>query len=814
MKNVNTNPIMPASNHAPGFSTAQPANAARFPAKLLIVSHVVHYNFAGRLHAYAPYAREIEIWAQMFDSIAIAAPCREEPPPADCAPFAAQNLRIIPQRELGGETIAAKLKLIGALPALTLDLCAAMRRADAIHVRCPGNLGLLGALLAPLFSRRLIAKFAGQWSPSPREPLTTRFQRFILRSRWWRGPVTVYGRWPGQPAHVVPFFSAALTDAQVARARAAIASRTPGRLRHILFAGRLSRAKNVDVILAALAKLRLQGVAFTATIAGEGPQLDVLRRQSAILGLTDCVEFPGGVSSDRVIELLERSGILVLASETEGWPKAIVEAMAFGLVAIGSDVGLIPEILGEGRGLMVPPRDADALTAALRDVLTVPERYTAMRARAAEWGARYTVESLGDSLRTVLGQHWRLPSAAGSPVSSSSLVAPGPLSVSPASAVPPAALFVGAFVPGSHGTRGISEDVSIRLASRGWRIATTSRRAGRAARLLDMLRTCWRDRHRYQVAAVDVYSGLAFAWAEAVCWILRKAGKPYVLTLHGGRLPEFSVSQPARVRRLLASAAAVTAPSKYLTGRMRPYRQDVLLIPNAIDVESYPFRMRRGAARRLVWLRAFHEIYNPVLAVRVLARLADEFPEIELTMVGPDKGDGALQKARQEAQKLGVSAHITFTGTVPKQQVPEKLAAADIFLNTSNIDNTPVSVMEAMACGLCIVSTNVGGIPYLLDAENDALLVPKDDVIAMAHAVRRILTDSDLAQRISTLARLSAERFSWSTVAPQWDRLLRSVAESGSTPRKPRKVRVRSHPPLEGSEVAAKIESASSGQMA
>ncbi|MGA3294927.1 MAG: glycosyltransferase [Candidatus Acidiferrales bacterium] len=765
--------------------------AAPFPEKLLIVSHVVHYKFAGGLYAYAPYAREIELWAQMFRDVLIAAPCREEQPPADCARFEAHNLRVIAQREVGGETLGAKIKLACALPGLTWDLCAAMRQADAIHVRCPGNLGLLGTLLAPMFSNRLVAKFAGQWSPNSHEPWTTRFQRFVLSSRWWRGPVTVYGRWPGQPAHVVPFFSAALTDAQVARARRAIASRAAGELRHILFTGRLSSAKNVDVLLAALAKLRAQGIAFTATIAGEGPQLSALERQSADLGLADCVEFTGGVGFDRVVELLERSGILVLASETEGWPKAIVEAMAFGLVTIGSQVGIVPEIVGEGRGLTVPPRNAEALAAALRDVLTAPERYAEMRARAAEWGARYTVESLRDSLRSLLVERWRLPVSGRA-----------------------GALFVGAFVPSSQGTRGISEDVSIHLASRGWNVSTTSRCAGRLSRLMDMLSTCWSERGRYQVAAVDVYSGMAFGWAEAVCWTLRKAGKPYVLTLHGGRLPEFSASRPARVRRLLASAVAVTAPSKYLTERMRPYRDDLLLIPNAIDLDSYPFKLRRGAASRLIWLRAFHEIYNPVLAVRVLSRLARELPEIHLTMIGPDKGDGSLQRARQEAESLGVSANVTFLGAVPKQQVPEKLADADIFLNTSNVDNTPVSVMEAMACGLCIVSTNVGGVPYLLDDGNDALLVPPNDAGAMAQAVRRILARSDLAQHLSVQARRNAEQFNWTAVTPQWDRLLRSVAEVGSAPPQPGTMRVLSPKPIDPREVVAKVESTSSRQLA
>ena len=382
---------------------------SRFHQKLVIVSHVTHYRAAGRLYAYAPYAREIEIWADLFDEIVIAAPSREQEPPGDCAPISRANVRIAPQRELGGETLGAKIKLALATPLMAWELCMAMRRADAIHVRCPGNLAVLGTVLAPLFSKKLVAKFAGQWSSGPDEPWSTRFQRSVLSSSWWHGPVTVYGRWPNQPAHVIPFFNSALTEEQLTRARLAISRRPPDNLRHVLFVGRLSRAKNVDILLEALGQLRREGASFTATIAGEGPQLPSLQKLTADLGLSDVVEFTGGVSFETIIELLERSGILVLASETEGWPKAIVEAMAFGLVTVGSQIGLVPEIMGEGRGLMVKPRDVEALSDTLRRVLAAPEQYAEMRARAAAWASHYSIESLRESLRSLLAENWSLP---------------------------------------------------------------------------------------------------------------------------------------------------------------------------------------------------------------------------------------------------------------------------------------------------------------------------------------------------------------------------------------------------------------------
>jgi glycosyltransferase involved in cell wall biosynthesis len=384
------------------------AQKSRFHQKLVIVSHVTHFHANGRIYAYAPYAREIEIWAELFDEIVIAAPSRNAEPPGDCALIDRANVRVAPQRELGGETLTAKLKLVLATPVMAWELCKVMRRADAIHVRCPGNIGLLGTVFAPLFSKKLVAKFAGQWSRGQNEPWSTRFQRSVLNSRWWHGPVTVYGRWPNQPAHVIPFFSAALTDEQLARARPAIACRTLQNLRHVLFVGRLSRAKNVDVLLQALGQLRREGASFTVTIAGEGPQLASLQKLSADLGIADRVEFTGGVSFERIIELLESSGILVLASETEGWPKAIVEAMAFGLVTIGSQIGLVPEIMAQGRGLMVTPRNVEELSAALRKVLAAPEQYSEMRARAAEWAGHYSIESLRESLRSLLAESWSL----------------------------------------------------------------------------------------------------------------------------------------------------------------------------------------------------------------------------------------------------------------------------------------------------------------------------------------------------------------------------------------------------------------------
>src|SRR5262249_29651115 len=152
------------------------------------------------------------------------------------------------------------------------------------------------------------------------------------------------------------------------------------------------------------------------------------------------------------------------------------------------------------------------------------------------------------------------------------------------------------------------------------------RQTSRVLRLIDMVATTWLERRRYQVAQVSIYSGSAFRWAEAVCWVLRRVGKPYVLTLHGGNLPRFAVSQPARVRRLLESAAEVTTPSRYLEEQMGPYASHVRTIPNGLDLNRFRFELRTRPRPRLLWLRSFHDVYHPRLAVQAAERLTRHFP--------------------------------------------------------------------------------------------------------------------------------------------------------------------------------------------
>jgi glycosyltransferase involved in cell wall biosynthesis len=336
----------------------------------------------------------------------------------------------------------------------------------------------------------------------------------------------------------------------------------------------------------------------------------------------------------------------------------------------------------------------------------------------------------------------------------------------------PGVLMIGNFLSGSVGVRCVCEDLSEGLQSRGWRVLTASSAGSRVLRLLHMLATTWFRRTRYRVAQIDLYADLAFVYAEAVAASLRILRCPYVLTLHGGALAQFAVHSPDRLRRLLKSATVVTAPSPYHQEGLRQFRPDIRVVPNGLDLDLYEARELTAARPRLVWVRAFHETYNPLLAIDVAHLLSAEFPETELLMVGPDKGDGTYEQTVERVRSLDLDARVHLMGAVPKTDVPVVLRQGDIFLNTSDVDNAPVTVEEAMACGLCVVSTDVGGVPRLLSDGQDALLVPPSDAATMADAVRRIVREPSLAARLSANARTTAETFDRESVLTTWEDLL------------------------------------------
>lgn len=304
-----------------------------------------------------------------------------------------------------------------------------------------------------------------------------------------------------------------------------------------------------------------------------------------------------------------------------------------------------------------------------------------------------------------------------------------------------------------------------RFAGDGHVVRSTSRVTGRAGRLADTIRSIRSWRGEVDVVVLMVFSGPAFAMTDAASLVARRLRVPLAMALHGGNLAEFAAHRRRWVQRVLARADALIAPSRFLADAFSP----AWVIPNVLPELSYGYRDPTPLRPRLLWLRTFHDNYDPHMALDVIGRLGKEVPGARLTMGGQDRG--LLAAVRAEAETRGLGDAVRFVGFLDDDGKRRELLDNDVFINTNVVDNAPVTLIEVAAAGLPIVATRVGGIPAMLDHGTNALLVEARDAEAMAAAVRRLLDDPKQAQLLSRAGKRLAESSRWERVRPLWNAL-------------------------------------------
>ncbi len=760
---------------------------------LVVVSHVVHHRWQGRIHAYTPYARELDLWASMVDRVTVAAPVRHGEPPPDTSPLVAGNVELAPQVEAGGDDVRAKLAQLVRLPVMVRRLDRALRDADAVQVRCPGNLGLIGSLIAPLRARRVVAKYAGQWRSFEGEPRAWRLQRAILRSRWFRGPVLVYGPAPTDRPHVIPAFSSAMGDAalaaaaQVAAARSAPGARPgPTEPLRVLFVGRLTAAKHVDAVVEAVRRLADRGVPAALRIVGDGPARAAL--EVAAAGLA--VEFVGAVDQAAVFTEYAGADVLVLASDSEGWPKAIVEAMAFGVVCIGNDGGMVPTILGEGRGLTVRPGDAAAVEREL-ERLSVDHADLDRRSRAsARWAARFSLEEYERELRRVLAVAW--PDGCDMlrpPVLRGVVALAAPVALGVAGSGPAKVLqVIDSLAVG--GAEQMAVHLANDLARHGHESSlVATRRAGPLAGALDpavrwqcldrsgrfdpaaiaALRAIVRERgidviHAHSTSVFLVAAAFAVGPRPAVVWHDHLGGaaqrNPWPLRL---------------VTPWIDAGVAASAEIEADDRRRLWLRDRLVLVPNfsVLDADAAPapdLPGRTGA--RIVCVANLRPPKDQLTLVRAMARVATTHPDAVLLLVGHATGPYA-DEVRAEIERRGVGANVALLGV--RTDVAAVLAASDIGVLSSVEEGTPLAVLEYGLADLPVVATAVGEVAEMMGAHDGRLVAPGDPE-ALARALVALLDDPDERHRAGAELRERLEaRYSNTAMTARWEEVYRAA---------------------------------------
>lgn len=307
------------------------------------------------------------------------------------------------------------------------------------------------------------------------------------------------------------------------------------------------------------------------------------------------------------------------------------------------------------------------------------------------------------------------------------------------------------------------------LEGEGFSVTSVSDKKSKFFRLIEMLLTIWKRRKTVDIILIDTYSTSNFWFAYLAGRLAFLLRLKYIPILHGGNLPEQLRKNPNLCRQLFSNSYRNVSPSQYLFGIFSEKFPQTVFIPNAISIENYPFLERNPLAPQLLWVRSFAQIYNPKMAVDVLEIVQKKYPEASLCMVGPEK-DGSLLATKTYAAKRNVD--VTFTGKLSPEEWRLLSAEFSIFINTTHFDNLPVSVIEAMALGLPVISTNVGGIPYLISNGENGLLVADSDAKAMAENILLLIGNPSLFQTLTQNARNKAETFGWEHLKAKWSEIL------------------------------------------
>lgn len=297
-------------------------------------------------------------------------------------------------------------------------------------------------------------------------------------------------------------------------------------------------------------------------------------------------------------------------------------------------------------------------------------------------------------------------------------------------------------------------------------------------RLVPYLLALWRGIGRCDVVHVFANSGLAWhLFAYPALRVARWRRVPVIVNYRGGLADQFFSRAPRHVLKALSAASARVAPSAFLERVFEKHGLDVDVIPNIVDLSRFVPRqdVDFGDSPHMLVTRNLEDIYDLPTALRAFALVRLRHPGARLTVAGSGPSLAALE---QLARELGIDNSVKFVGRIDNASIPALYARADLMLNPSTADNMPISILEALASGVPVVSTDVGGIPDLVQHERSALLVPARSPQLMADAALRLLGEPALRAALRQRGLEEASRYAWPAVRSKWRRAYWSAVHS------------------------------------
>ena len=366
-----------------------------------IITHTIHKMKEGQILAYEPYVREMNLWGKYMDEIIIVAPVSVNEIRSIDASYSNSNIKLIAIPNFDITSIKNIIRSILVIPKICDSIYKVMKQVNHIHLRCPGNIGLLGCIVQVFFPSKIkTAKYAGNWDPNSKQPLTYKLQKWILGNTLLSKniKVLVYGKWPKHTKNSMPFFTASYHKHEIEE----IAKKDLNSHIKLLFVGAFSIGKQPLLSLRATHKLLKRGFDVSLDMYGNGSEFEKVKKYIDDHQLHKMIKLHGNQSKEVVKRAFQNSHFLIFISKSEGWPKVIAESMFWSCLPISTKVSCVPAMLDNGhRGALING-NLDEVVEKIEDYIAHKKRYAAHVENAKKWSQQFTLDTFEKAIKELL----------------------------------------------------------------------------------------------------------------------------------------------------------------------------------------------------------------------------------------------------------------------------------------------------------------------------------------------------------------------------------------------------------------------------
>jgi len=367
----------------------------------LIVTHVLHSIEQKQYYAYAPYVREMNIWLKYADKCTIVAPVTDKELTA--IDIAYKHPAIVFQKVplIGLTSLKNSLKTIIRIPLVMYAIAKAMHQADHIHLRCPGNIGLLACLVQIFFPLKIkTAKYAGNWDSKSKQPWSYRLQKWILNNTFLTQniQVLVYGDWEKQSKNIKAFFTATYKEEE----KEVVTKADFKSVIEFIFVGSVVAGKKPMYAIQLVEQFIKEGKKAVLNIYGDGIEKAVLEKYIKENQLVNHIVLHGNQNHEVLKKAYQKSHFVVLASKSEGWPKAVAEGMFWGCVPLATSVSCVPDMLDNGNRGILLAMNLDKDTAAIIELVNDSIEFKKKSLAASNWSQNYTLDRFENEIQKLL----------------------------------------------------------------------------------------------------------------------------------------------------------------------------------------------------------------------------------------------------------------------------------------------------------------------------------------------------------------------------------------------------------------------------